>query len=127
MNLLPASTEVKTPAAQTLAAHYLLLGELRLLLEESSTETEHSRWMLAVLDRLLAYWPQEADQAESDSGRAMTSEPVHCFWSESTIWWRKLQRLRDRIAHKAPCQFLTNEIRCDLRALFEHQRVSPVS
>jgi len=125
---LPIFLDQDVTSERTPAEHYLLLGELRLLLNDGQPADDHQRWLLAVLDRLLTYWPHEnlgEDTVLTDI-RAWPSEPSQAFLSESTGWWRKLQRLRDRVAHRSPFQFLANEIRCDLQVLFD-QRASITS
>lgn len=114
-----ALPEVEAPSEGMAAYHYLLLGELRMLLEEPSDNDEARRWLLAVLDRLLARLPRqtasEADRARFVGGMMFTSLSVQLPWMQ------KLRRLRDRIAHRMPFQILANEIRCDLRLLFDQQ------
>ncbi len=98
---------------------HLLLGDLRQLLEEPASPVT-SQWIVATLDHLLA-------------GRPRTTSPFLPTLSRSLPWsqdetppshqklalFSKLQRLRDRVAHRAPYALLANEIRCDLREWFE--------
>ncbi len=99
---------------------HLLLGDLRQLLEEPASP-ETSQWIVATLDCILA-------------GRPRTSSPYLPLVPRNMPWGRssaamlpvkanlyaKLQRLRDRVAHRAPYALLANEIRCDLREWMEN-------
>jgi len=93
--------------------------ELRSLLEEPAETEETRRWLLAVLDRLLARLPREPagglDHRRFDQATRFT------FLAVQIPWMQKLRRLRDRVAHRMPFQILANEIRCDLRLLFDQQ------
>jgi hypothetical protein len=116
-----ASPETEAAAERDSAYQYLLLGELRWLLEEASNSDNAQRWLIAVLDRLLATYLCEdvphhfaADSSWSPLGGTMHGPER---------WKKKLQRLRDRIAHRAPYQILANEIRCDLRLLMDPHRL----
>ena len=117
MNLVSAP-EVDAPAHRTAAYQYLLLGELRLLLEEAADADDSQRWLLAVLDRLLASYPRE-DAPPPHFSAVSLSSPLSSNVNGLKRWKQKLQRLRDRVAHRAPFQILANEIRCDLRALVD--------
>ncbi|MDP1796451.1 MAG: hypothetical protein Q8K78_03175 [Planctomycetaceae bacterium] len=94
---------------------YLLLGDLRLLLEEPASP-ETSRWIVAILDRLLAGRPRTMSPylPSLPRGFAWETEPNLCPPLQALLF-AKLQRLRDRVAHHAPYALLANEIRCDLR------------
>lgn len=120
----PVLVETETSSERTLAEYYLLLGELRMLLDDEAPREGHQRWLLAVLDRLLVFWPHDAiaGDAAVPASAQWINDPAGPFWSESTDWWRKLQRLRDRVAHRTPFQFLANEIRCDLKTLFSQEK-----
>jgi hypothetical protein len=115
----PARSLNVFPAQSGLA--HLLLGDLRQLLEEPPSR-ENRRWLLAILDRLLAgrvglvmptglgvsrRWTQtEFDAPEP----ALTPELVS-----------QLQRLRDRVAHGAVFHGVAHEVRAALqRALDRH-------
>lgn len=95
---------------------YLLLGDLRLLLEERPGP-ERDRWLVATLDMLLMSRPRstaaidppawiEARQRPESAGRFAASGPVP---------FDTLQRLRDRIVHRAPCDLLVQELQTELR------------
>lgn len=92
---------------------YLLLGDLRQLLEEP-VGLSNGRWILAFLDRVLTLRLQEIPDPDAfqASGMPHTAELLPELIE-------KLQRLRDRVALKAPYQLLANEVRCDLRSLFD--------
>lgn len=102
-------------SAQASPLEYLLLGDLRQLLEEPASP-ETSRWIVAILDRLLAGRPRTTSPY-------LPSTPRNLPWDSDTtavpalqaLLFAKLQRLRDRVAHHTPYALLANEIRCDLR------------
>jgi hypothetical protein len=97
------------------AIEYLLLGDLLFLLEESPGPTT-GRWLLAVLDRVLTLRLQgDGDEAMPDRSGAGFPLVLPDFAAELI---EKLQRLRDRVALRAPYQLLANEVRCELRMLF---------
>ena len=97
------------------ATEYLLLGDLLCLLEESPGPTT-GRWLLALLDRVLTMRLQGdgGDASEPPSGAGF---PIILPDTAAELI-EKLQRLRDRVALRAPYQLLANEVRCELRALF---------
>jgi hypothetical protein len=97
------------------ASEYLFLGDLLSLLEEP-VEPTTGRWILAVVDRVLTLRLQGEDDDAGTLGRLPSSETT----AELV---EKLQRLRDRIALRAPYQLLANEVRCELRSLFAELRV----
>ena len=116
-----STQNIETPTQGLAAYQYLLLGELRLLLEEPADNDETRRWLLAVLDRLLARFPREPADPRFDQ------ESLFTLLQRQVLWMQKLRRLRDRIAHRAPFQILANEIRCDLRLLFDQHQHQPLS
>lgn len=96
------------------ATEYLFLGDLLSLLEEP-VEALTGRWILAVVDRVLSL------RLQGDGDEADTL--AHWPSPETTVELvEKLQRLRDRIALRAPYQLLANEVRCELRSLFRELR-----
>jgi hypothetical protein len=108
-----------------LSAHagleHLLLGDLRELLDEPASPT-NSRWLLAILDKLLVGRPRThhgpSQPGPNDHGlRWHDGSPQR--GDDRSGLFAKLRRLRDRVAHQAPWALLGNEIRCDLRDLME--------
>jgi hypothetical protein len=94
---------------------YLLLGDLRQLLEEPPSR-ETRRWLLAVLDRLLAGRSHLETPAYLPLGQRWTPDDftqARNILSLELI--SQLQRLRDRVAHGAPFQFLAHELRTSLQ------------
>ena len=89
---------------------YLLLGDLRQILEEP-VGPRTSAWLLATLDMILAGRSQLRTAVylpvQTDANFARSSK------SQSII--DKLRRLRDRVAHRSNYTTLANEIREDLR------------
>ena len=102
-------------AQQSSPFEYLLLGDLRELLEEPAGP-ETSRWIVAILDHLLAGRPRTMSPylPALPRGLAWETEPSACPPLLAMLF-SKLQRVRDRVAHHAPYALLANEIRCDLR------------
>ena len=144
------------------ALEYLLLGDLRQVLDEPSTLLR-DRWLVSLLDVLLAGNRHESAQRGSighsvaGDSAALGSDSIHsdttmsdreslsqrlstCLttapstysvqssYASATIrndfltgereqLYSKLQRLRDRVAHRTPASLLSNEIRCDLQDL----------
>jgi hypothetical protein len=97
---------------------HLLLGDLRELLNDCPGR-ERDRWLMATLDMLLVSRPRAAAMVylpvlprESDMGGRSAL-------SELPLPFEKLQRLRDRIAHRAPYEPLAQELIVDLRVYFE--------
>jgi hypothetical protein len=107
-----------TPAAE-FGLEYLLLGDLRQLLEEPPSR-ESRRWMLAILDRLLA-------------GRCLSGIPEALLERRGIIrdasqfippeMVSQLQRLRDRVAHGVAVHGITQELRLGLQHLMESRHV----
>jgi hypothetical protein len=104
------------PSVRSLeATEYLLLGDLLYFLEETPGPAT-GRWLLAVLDHVLTmrlHGDGEFTPSPSESGF-----PIPLPESSGELI-EKLQRLRDRVALRAPYQLLANEVRCELRALFQ--------
>ncbi len=104
------------PESVRVSLDYLLLGDLRLLLEEPAC-VQRDRWLVATLDMLLMsrprsgpaiYLPTLADEP----GRGL---PTSRFAMSGLVPFDKLQRLRDRIVHRAPNEVLVQELKDDLR------------
>ena len=94
---------------------YLLLGDLRLLLEEPAC-VQRNRWLVATLDMLLMSRPRSGPSIYSppmvaEPGRGF---PVGRFAVGGPVPFEKLQRLRDRIVHRAPSEVLIQELKGDL-------------
>ncbi len=97
---------------------HLLLGDLRELLNDSPGR-ERDRWLLATLDMLLVSQPRAAAMLYLP---VLPREPefgARPPWAESPVPFEKLQRLRDRIAHRAPYGPLAQELIVDLCVYFE--------
>lgn len=115
MSLVLAPRSASTTSAVSSALEHLLLGDLRQVLEERSGP-ETSRWLMVLLDRLLANRPRTLAPFLPAPSRTLpwdlTGESAQ---HQRMSLFMKLQRLRDRVAHRAPYALLANEIRCDLR------------
>ena len=108
---------------------YLLLGDLRLLLEESAC-VQRDRWLVATLDMLLMSRPRSGRTVylptiTGEPGRGLTASRIA---AGGPVPFDKLQRLRDRIVHRAPSEVLVQELKDDLREWAESWRVlAPMS
>jgi hypothetical protein len=100
---------------------YILLGDLRDLLEETADE-ESRRWLLAVLDALLDTLPHEFDLEEADGYMTEVLER-YPSWSaqverlrrDHDLLFSKLKELRGRIERNIWIAPIANEVRRDLR------------
>ena len=114
------------------ALEYILLGDLRDLLEEP-TDDITCRWLTAVLDALLDTLPRQFD-LEEDGG--YLSEVVDAFphWADEverlqqdhSILFGMLKELRERVDQHSPFEDIANEVRISLqewmRSLVAHNR-----
>jgi hypothetical protein len=115
----PAVRAPETALSSRAVFEYLLLGDLRLLLEEP-IGPETNRWLLATLDMILASRPRPSHTTVASMlMRSPWDDETERFSQERSTLYEKLQRLRDRIAHRAPYALLANEIRCDLTDLMD--------
>ena len=94
---------------------YLLLGDLRLLLDEQAC-VQRDRWLVATLDMLLMSRPRSGPAIylpaiTDEAGRGLSSNR---FVVSGSVPFDKLQRLRDRIVHRAPSEVLVQELKDDL-------------
>lgn len=98
---------------------YLLLGDLRELLEEPLSGMR-DRWLLATLDLLLMSRPRSESTVRRPAfAREHGEDLLPRSAIPGVIPFGKLQRLRDRIVHRAPCAELVQELKYDLRLCFE--------
>ena len=115
-----------------ISLEYLLLGDLRDLLEEPEDE-ETCRWLLAVLDALLDMLPVEFHLKEENGylTEVLDEYPnwydqVEDLRREHEVLFRKLQELRLRIARQSPFAEIAEEVRRNLRewmrTLIAHHR-----
>ena len=103
------------PETSRASLDYLLLGDLRLLLEEPVC-VQRDRWLLATLDMLLMSRPRSVPEIYLPT---MADEPgrntaANRFAVGGPVPFDKLQRLRDRIVHRAPSGVLIQELKDDL-------------
>ena len=95
--------------------NYLLLGDLRSLLEEPPGP-QRDRWLVATLDMLLLSRPRS--EPAIDRPRPAEESVRGCitgrFPADDLVPFDKLQRLRDRIVHRAPSGVLVQELKDDL-------------
>lgn len=115
--ILFSRTEVPTGSGAVLRDQ--LLGELRLHLNSDDHDDETRRWLLAALDRLLAFGSGDFMSLEPCSSPPPPKflEPVAAAFVDPAQLFHKLQRLRDRLAHRMPFAVLANEIRVDLQRM----------
>lgn len=112
----PANLRAATPR---LGFEHLLLGDLRELLNDSPGR-ERDRWLLATLDMLLVSRPRATLIYLPVIPPEATGIPA--VPTDLPVPFEKLQRLRDRIAHRAPYEPLAQELIVDLRVYFEGSR-----
>jgi len=100
---------------------YILLGDLRDLLEEPPDETT-CRWMRQVTGALLETLPRESELKREGGYLAEVleeypnwSSQVSQLQSEKQAIFEKLRQLRDRLERQAPFGMIAEEIRRDLR------------
>jgi hypothetical protein len=100
---------------------YILLGDLRDLLEEAPDE-DGRKWLLAVLDALLDTLPHEFDLEDEDGYMAEVLERypswagrVDRLHREHEALFSKLKELRGRIDRNVWYAPVANEVRRDLR------------
>ncbi|MGD9853748.1 MAG: hypothetical protein AB7U20_02240 [Planctomycetaceae bacterium] len=119
MNGLPTRTDRTLEEFASL--EYILLGDLRDLLEESPSE-QTSRWLLAVLDALLEALPQEL-ALKSQQGYLEEVLCDHPHWVPQVerlrseyvrlcVW---LEELRDRLLNRSPFEEIASRLRYELR------------
>jgi hypothetical protein len=100
---------------------YILLGDLRDILEESPDD-ESRKWLLAVLDALLETLPREFDLEDEDGYMSEVLER-YPSWSiqvdrlhrDHDQLFCKLKELRGRIERDIWVAPIANEVRRDLR------------
>lgn len=120
MNGIPRRRDQRT-LADFATLEYILLGDLRDLLEEEPSE-QTSRWLLAVLDSLLEALPQEL-ALKSQEGYLEEVLSDHPHWEPQVerlrseyvrlcVW---LEELRDRLISRAPFGEIASHLRYDLR------------
>lgn len=100
---------------------YILLGDLRDLLEEPADE-ETNRWLVAVLDTLLELLPNQFALEESGGYLAeVTAEfpnwhrEVEALQREHQSLFDSLQQLRNQVASDTPFDGIADQVRAELR------------
>ena len=105
---------------------YILLGDLRDLLEDGS-ERENRQWLVAVLDALLETLPREFALRHEGGYLSEVLDRFPSWYSqveqlrdEQRHLYRKLRQLRERIGRELPYFGLAQELRNDLRDWMNH-------
>lgn len=120
-----AMTEPNPPEnslADYVALEYILLGDLRDLLEEAKSDEQTIRWIAAVLDALLEALPAEME-LKSRGGYLQPVLEQFPNWagqigdlaSEKQLLFEKLRELRVQLYSRESYEILAIEIREDLR------------
>ena len=116
-----------SPAGPAIGDHaaalgYILLGDLRDLLEEPANE-ETSNWLRAILDTLLETLPHgETAEAPGDYMSEVLSRypswfaQVNRLQQEHRTLYANLRHLRDRISQHRPFAEIAQQLRQELRA-----------
>lgn len=110
--MIAAAPHFETASSGNRDLEYLLLGDLRQVLDEPAGP-QTSRWLLAILDMILVGRPPLRHSVYLPVHLNDDRYQPHCLESGSLI--EKLRRLRDRVAHRAGHAVLANEIREELR------------
>ena len=101
---------------------YLLLGDLREMLEQPLNDDEDRRWLVAVLDELLE--TLECEFCLEEDGGYMTevldiwpnwSGQIDRLFSEHKTLCSQLKRLRYRLAEALPLKEVAESLRSQLR------------
>lgn len=111
--------------ARSSVLEYLLIGDLRDLLEESP-DNETRRWLLAVLEELLNLLPNEfeyedqggylAEVCDQNPNLSSTVDRLH---REHEGLYFSLLELRNRIADEQSFEFIADEMKPKLRRWIE--------
>ena len=115
------------------ALEYILLGDLRDLLEEQPPDNETCRWLVVVLDALLETLPREFGLKDKEGYLAEVLElfpnwsgEVNRLHNQQSSIYQDLKELRDRIVAEANFEVIAAEIRTGLRdwmlTLIAHHR-----
>ena len=121
--MIAAAPHYSTQIGENRDFEYLLLGDLRQVLEEPAG-LQTSRWLIAILDMILVsrphprqsiYLPVNAPDTSRFKGDVAT-----------VALMEKLRRLRDRVAHKTGHASLASEVREELREYMLEQAAAAV-
>ena len=119
--MIAAAPHYESSNVENRELEYLLLGDLRQVLEEPSGP-QNSRWLLAILDMILVGRPRVHRSVFLPV--QMPDDPYRPKSLESGSLIEKLRRLRDRVAHRAGHSALANEIREELREVMQERMSS---
>lgn len=120
------------PLADMAALEYILLGDLRDLLEEEPDE-QNSRWLVAILDTLVDTLPREL-AIKSRDGYLEDVLEEHPHWeaqvqqlhAEYKLLCVRLESFRDQLVSRTPYASIAAQLRSDLSewmsALQAHHR-----
>lgn len=122
---LARSVTTRDAYARYSVLEYLLMGDLRDLLEESP-DHETRRWLLAILEELLDLLPNEFEY-EDDGGYLADVCEQNPNWSnqverlhrEQEGLYSSLLDLRNRIAQEQSFEFIADEVKPRLRCWIE--------
>ncbi len=104
------------------ALEYILLGDLRDLLEEAEADEQTTRWIIAVLDALLEAMPR-AMQLKSEGGYLQSVFEQFPNWAgligdlaqEKQMLFEKLAEMRSQMHSPDAFTLLAIELRLDLQ------------
>lgn len=109
--MIAAAPHYSTQSGDNRDFEYLLLGDLRQVLEEPSGP-QTSRWLIAILDMILVGRPHSRQTVYLPVN---SSDTVGYQRDRTTVsMMEKLRRLRDRVAHRTGHAELANELRDQL-------------
>lgn len=112
--MIAAAPHYDSPHVENRALEYLLLGDLRQILDEPPSP-QNSRWLIAILDMILVSRPRSRPPVYLPVQTPIEPFALRTGLLETGSLVEKLRRLRDRVAHRSGHAALANEIREELR------------
>ena len=112
--MIAAAPHYEAANVENRELEYLLLGDLRQILDEPASP-QTSLWLLAILDMILVSRPRLRQSALVPREVTCNGFSQRSRSLESGSLIEKLRRLRDRVAHRSGHATLAAEIREELR------------
>lgn len=132
MSSSPLPSQMDRPLAEMTTLEYILLGDLRDLLDEEPSD-QTSKWLLAVLDTLIEMLPREL-AIKSQHGYLEDVLTLHPHWQAQVqqlyddykLLCVRLESFRDRLVSRTPYATIADQLRRDLsewmKSLQAHHR-----
>lgn len=112
--MIAAAPHYESSQTENRALEYLLLGDLRQILDEPPSP-QNSLWLIAILDMILVSRPRSRPEIYLPVQTPVDPFAQRARLLETGSLVEKLRRLRDRVAHRSGHAALANEIREELR------------